>query len=68
MNDLLTACACNTPMQRGKSGYLICPNCDVPQDVERQMIDGRPGKRRITPEDRWFNLAWEVRKRNIYGN
>ncbi|MEW1705968.1 hypothetical protein AB0230_01895 [Microbacterium sp. NPDC089190] len=69
MNDILSSkvCMCKTVMRRTKSGYSICDNCDTCQDVERTMDNGRPGKRRITPEDRRFNVGWEARKRTIYG-
>ncbi|KTS90682.1 hypothetical protein NS183_07820 [Microbacterium testaceum] len=69
MNDLLTpkVCLCKTVMRRTGSGYFICPNCDTVQDIERTTVNGRPGQRRTTREDRLFHLAWEERKRTIYG-
>lgn len=63
----IRVCACQNVMRQIGNGYTSCTNCDTVQDVERTMVNGRPGKRVTTLADRRFHLAWEARKREYYG-
>lgn len=67
MSTDIRECACGTVMARIK-GFHICENCDICQPQERQVdASGKAKGRRITTADRRYNLAWEARKRQIYG-
>lgn len=61
---LLNRCRCGTDMEAFENNprFSFCPNCDRTQEAEQQI----GGARKPTTADRYYHLAWERLKRDLY--